>query len=80
MYTEETMPNVPGKKNWKDPELLIISRNNVLGSKTHPNVHEATGKTVTTNGYVYFSNQAGTSRVVLSKHSNPIGHKSSAAS
>jgi len=79
MYTE-TISNAPAKKAWKDPELLIISRNNILGSKTHPNVHEATGKTVTTNGYVYFSNQAGTSRVVLSKHSNPIGNKSSAAS
>ena len=80
MHTKVTTPNTPAKKSWAEPELLLISRNTVSGSKIHTSVHEGTGKTVATNGYVYFSNQAGTRHFSLSKHSNPIGHKSSAAS
>ncbi|WP_448702777.1 hypothetical protein ACFGVR_10525 [Mucilaginibacter sp. AW1-3] len=80
MFTEETLPNTPIKKTWADPRLFIISRNDILTPKSKPNVHESTGKYTANASYGYFSNQAGTSRVVLTKNGNPIGNVSSAAS
>lgn len=80
MFTEETPPNTPAKKIWAGPKLLIISRNNVSASKIYPNVHEGTGKYTADTSYSTFVNQAGTSRIVLTKHGNVLGHKSSAAS
>lgn len=79
MRTEHIAPNTSTKKAWKQPELILISHNDVL-TKLNSKVHEGTGKHVKTNGYSYFSNQAGTSRVVLTKHSNPLGSTKSAYS
>ncbi len=80
MLTEEIIPNTPAKKIWAEPKLLIISRNSVLASKIYPNIHEGTGKYTADTSYASFVNQAGTSRIVLTKHGNVLGHKSSAAS
>lgn len=37
------MPASFGKKEWKNPELVLISQNTIATGKTHPQVHEATG-------------------------------------
>jgi len=80
MLPEEITPNTPAKKTWAEPKLLIIARNNVLASKIYPNIHEGTGKYTADTSYSTFINQAGTSRIMLTKHGNVVGHKSSAAS
>jgi len=80
MFNEQTPLSVPKKKDWIGPKLILISRNDVLTPKSKPNVHEGTGKYTADTSYGFFSNQAGTSRVTLTKHGNPIGNVSSAAS
>lgn len=80
MFTELTPRNTPAKKIWAEPKVFIISRNNVSASKVYPNVHEGTGKYTANATYSSFVNQAGTSRILLTKHGNVLGHKSSAAS
>jgi hypothetical protein len=80
MLIPEITPNTPVKKTWAEPKVLIISKNNVLASKAYPNVHEGTGKYTADTSYASFVNQAGTSRIMLTKHGNVLGHKSSAVS
>jgi len=38
---DKPMPSV--KKEWKNPELVLISQNTVATAKTHVNVKEGTG-------------------------------------
>jgi len=69
------------KKTWQDPELFLISTNQVGATKHHPSVHEGTGHTlVTLFGSKLFVNPSNVGFTLTNSVGGVVGHKSSAAS
>ncbi|OCX54715.1 hypothetical protein BEL04_10855 [Mucilaginibacter sp. PPCGB 2223] len=76
MDTENSTPAALAKKAWMNPELTLISKNPVIGSKTFPQVHEGTGAYVTfavPHQYKNFSNAAQTFGINITSNGAPVG-------
>ncbi|WP_139112981.1 hypothetical protein [Mucilaginibacter sp. PPCGB 2223] len=72
----------PVKKNWTNPELVLISAN-IIAVKHHPSVHEGTGHLQRVVANTYFFNPSGKGFLISTSTGiakSPHGHISSAAS
>ena len=71
----------PLKKTWANPELTLISSNEIISpTKIYPKLHEGTAKYVTGPNTKSLFNQAGTYHILITNGGLPFQNKSSAFS